>query len=116
MENYFETNFLLTDKQFGFRKGLSPEIAIHGVVDNLYRVLDERKLGLGVFLDIRKAFDSVNGEIFLHKLKSYGILNIELEWFRSFLFGRKQFVCNDKEISFMKNVILGIPQGSSIFL
>ena len=114
LENYFESNNLFTCRQFGFRKGLSPELAIHRIVDNLYRVMDEGKLALGIFLDIKKAFDTVNWKIIIHKLKYYGVEPGTIEWFRSFLTGRRQYVSNGKTESPIGNVSLGIPQGSSL--
>ena len=114
LENYFEANNLFTCRQFGFRKGLSPEIAIHRIVDNLYRVMDEGKLALGIFLDIKKAFDTVNSKIILHKLRYYGVEPGAVDWFRSFLTGRRQYVKNGNAESPIGSVLLCIPQGSSL--
>ena len=65
-----------------------------------------------VFIDLRKAFDSVDHEILISKLESYGLRNIELDWFRNYLTDRKQLVSLGKEISDPCLITSGVPQGS----
>ena len=65
-----------------------------------------------VFIDLRKAFDSVDHEILISKLESYGLKDIELDWFRNYLTDRKQLVNFRKEISDPCLITLGVPQGS----
>ena len=65
-----------------------------------------------VFIDLRKAFDSVDHEILISKLESYGLKDIELDWFRNYLTDRKQLVSFGKEISDPCLITSGVPQGS----
>ena len=76
----------------------------------------KKKIVLGVFIDLTKAFDTVNHEILLHKLKLYGINGIRLEWFRSYISNRNQCIVYDVYNNTKKSVYLDIlccvPQGS----
>ena len=74
--------------------------------------IDSGKFGCGIFVDLRKAFNTVNHKILLAKLDHYGIRNSMLKWFHSYLTDRKQFVSfNGKSSELLKNNC-GVPQGS----
>ena len=79
-------------KQFGFRKCHSTSHAIITLVEKVSRAIDSGKVIVGVFLDLKKAFDTVDHEILLDKLNSYGINNNLHAWFESYLHNRSQFV------------------------
>ena len=68
-------------------------------------------MGGAVFVDLSKAFDTIGHAILLEKLQSYGIENVELEWFSNYLFYRQQDVSYDKELSHKNPVTCGVPQG-----
>ena len=70
--NYFAENKLLFPKQFGFQINSSTEYAILELVRNITKSFEKNKHVLGIFIDLKKAFDTVNHEILLHKLKLYG--------------------------------------------
>ena len=74
--------------------------------------IDNRKFGCGIFVDLRKAFDTVNHEILLIKLEHYGIRDSMLKWFQSYLFDRKQFVTFNGVSSELLVNSCGVPQGS----
>ncbi len=81
--------------------------------DKWYENLDNGKLTGVVFLDIRKAFDSVEHNILLNKMKTqFGFTNIELDWFQSYLTNRKQVCHINGKFSSSKKIITGVPQGS----
>ena len=63
-------------------------------------------------MDLSKAFDTINHDILLHKLRNYGIRGTALSWFKSYLSNRQQYVLNDKNKSSMLNIRCGVPQGS----
>ena len=73
--------------------------------------IDSRKFGCGIFVDLRKAFDTVNHEILLNKLEHYGIRDFMLKWFQSYLFNPKQFVSFNGESSELLVNNCGVPQG-----
>ena len=103
---------LLYEYQFGFRKKYSTSMAINMLVDNISHSLQEKKFVLGVFLDLSKAFDTVNHDILLQKLNHYGIRGIAYTWIKSYLNSRVQFVHYNGVNSENLPVTCGVPQGS----
>ena len=104
-------NKLLYSSQYGFRKGHSMELASIELVDRAYEYLDSGKLPISVFLDLSKAFDTLN-HILLDKLKYYGVSITPLNWFASYLHNRKQFVDYEGALSNIVLMTTGVPQGS----
>jgi hypothetical protein len=89
---YFTTNKLFYDSQYGYRKLHSTEYAALELVDRIKRCIDDSKIPFSIFLDMSKAFDTLNHEVLLYKLQYYGINGICLQWFKSYLTSRKQYV------------------------
>ena len=87
--NYLNDNNLLFRKQFGFRKGHSTDHALIKLIDSIYDSFNQNKYTLGVFIDLSKAFDTVDHNILIDKLNSYGIKNNSFKWFSSYLLNRK---------------------------
>ena len=98
--------------QFGFRKNHSTNMAIITLVDKINSAIDNGDHVIGIFLDLRKAFDTVNHQILLKKLYKYGIRGIALNWFTDYLNERYQYVSFDNHTSSKKLVTCGVPQGS----
>jgi len=98
--------------QFGFMANSSTSDAILEFLNNLYESLDLKKLSMAVFLDLSKAFDTVSHDILIDKLEYLGIRGLPLEWFRSYLRDRKQYVSICGSHSTLCNVDCGVPQGS----
>ena len=110
--NYLSSNNLLFESQHGFRENHSTETATIELVDFLKIQIDNKHIPLCLFLDLSKAFDTINFDIMLLKLRNLGINNIALNWFTSYLTNRKQFVSfNDKDSTYL-NTKTGVPQGS----
>lgn len=109
---YFIDNNLFYKSQYGFRTLHSTELASVEIIDIIKQDLDTGKLPLGIFLDLSKAFDTLDHNILLHKLNYYGVKGTPLSWFRSYLTNRFQFVNMDDIKSNMLPVTTGVPQGS----
>ena len=104
-------NFLF-NKQFGFRKSPSTNQALMNLTENIRNSLDNGHFSCGVFIDLQKAFDTVDHDIHLRKLELYGIRGTCNNWFRSYLKNRKQYVNINGTKSDFKHVLHGVPQGS----
>ena len=82
------------------------------VIDNIYSKLDEQHFVLGIYLDLQKAFDTVNHEILLHKLYNYGICGVAYDWFKSYLSNRQQYTAVEGYASSLANITCGVTHGS----
>ena len=98
--------------QFGFRKGYSTYLALTVLMDKLAKSMENGDYVVGVFLDFSKAFDMVDHKILLSKLYHYGIRDVALKWFQSYLENRQQYVTYNGETSNMQKIQCGVPQGS----
>ena len=103
---------LLHNNQYGFRPKHSTIQAITQLSAEILKSLDRKKYTTSVFLDLSKAFDTINHNTLLKKLEHYGIRGVALEWFRNHLHDRKQYVSYNGEISSQQDVTCGVPQGS----
>jgi len=110
--SFFKLHNVFSPCQFGFRANSSTSDAILQFLNKLYESLDARKLSIAVFLDFSKAFDTVSHRILIRKLEHLGVRGIALEWFRSYLRDRKQYVEVDGIKSPLCNMNYGVPQGS----
>ena len=106
--------------QYGFREGHSCQDAIAELVGNIVKNTDEGLYTIGVFLDLSKAFDTLEHEVLYNKLETYGIRGIALEWFKRYLSERKLRVkcmvstSHKQEYSEYERVEYGTPQGSCL--
>ena len=110
--NFLSTNFLLSPCQFGFRKSYSTDLALIDLCDKISRSLADKHHVLGVFMDLSKAFDTLDHKILLYKLKHYGLRGICYKWFESYLSNRTQFVSHLSTNSATLPTSCGVPQGS----
>jgi hypothetical protein len=105
-------NQLLSDCQFGFRPNHSTETALISAIDNWHQNMNNGKLTGVLFIDLRKAFDTVNHKVLLHKLRSFGVSDLALSFFAAYLCNRSQAVNFSGVMSDVKPVDIGVPQGS----
>jgi retron-type reverse transcriptase len=98
--------------QFGFRKKHSTTHALIDITETIRQALDNKNIACGVFVDLQKAFDTVNHDILIVKLDHYGIRGTSNHWFSSYLNSRSQFVSILGYESTTKPINHGVPQGS----
>ena len=103
---------IMNKNQFGFRNNHSTYMALLIMLENIRNALDNGECAIGIFLDFKKAFDTVNHDILLNKLFNYGIRGIALEWFKSYLSNRYQIVKYNNHESDPLKILCGVPQGS----
>ena len=103
---------LLTNSQYGFRPGRSTEAALVSFTDHVLRAFDRDEYTISVFLDLSKAFDTVDHSIMLHKLHHYGVRGTAHTWFHSYLSNRLQHVHLNNHSSTNLPITCGVPQGS----
>ena len=99
LSQYLESNGLLCPHQFGFRQGRSTQHAVTLLSEKVRQNIDKGLCSGAVYIDLRKAFDTVRHATLLEKLPSYGIDDLELQWIGDYLFNRKQKVIFDNTSS-----------------
>ena len=109
---FFEDNKTIYQNQYGFRKGHSTNHALNYSVNYIEKQMKSKKHTLGIFIDLSKAFDTLDHEILLAKLSNYGIEGNALKLIKSYLSNRKQLVSVLNESSAILPVKFGVPQGS----
>ena len=107
-----ENNSILHKQQYGFRAEKSSTQAILHFLQYLYKHIDSGNIVFSSFLDFRKAFDCVNHEILLSKLNTCGVRGEALDWFRSYLTNREQYISINNVDSNLRVIQCGVPQGS----
>ena len=112
MTDFFDSNQIIYKYQFGFRKEHSTQQAIISLVEKITSSLDSRDIVIGIFLDLKKAFDTVDHRIMIRKLYASGIRGNILNWFISYLDDRSQYVAFDETHSSTQSIKSGIPRGS----
>ena len=111
---YLNDNCFINSKQSGFRELHSTVTCLLKNTDDWYKGLDTGNLAGMVFVDLKKAFDTVDHQILCRKLESYGVLHRELAWFRSYLSNRVQYCRVNGVDSQIENIDIGVPQGSCL--
>ena len=109
---FLEKHKCIYDLQFGFRSGHSTTHALMDLTEDIRKAIDDNMFAVGVFIDLQKAFDTVDHDILLKKLEHYGIRGVANAWFKSYLDNRKQFVSINGVDSELKPMKFGVPQGS----
>ena len=114
MMKYLNKHNLLYKHQYGFRPKHNTNHPILQFLDKIYNALNSRspEYTVGIFLDLKKAFDCVNIDILLNKLHHYGFRGQVSAWFRNYLTNRTQFVQISDINSKITPITCGVPQGS----
>ena len=103
---------ILSPKQHGFRTQHSTVNAVQELVRDTLLSFDDNTFLIGAFLDLSKAFDTIDHTKLIYKLHHYGIRGVALDWFRSYLSHRQQFVSYNDEYSIKREILFGVPHGS----
>ena len=113
LTSFIEAQHILSNGQYGFRSNHSTSLALTEFVEKVTSAMDKSQSTIGVFIDQKKkAFDTVDHNILLSKLQCYGLRGLALEWIKSDLSNRRQYVCYNNINSEFKEIKCGVPQGS----
>ena len=112
LHTFLNNNSNIYNLQFGFRQQYSTSHALINITENIRKALDDGNIGCGVFVDLQKAFDTVDHQILLAKLSHYGIRGVSNDWFKSYLSNRSQYVSINGYDSGLATINCGVPQGS----
>ena len=110
--HYFMKHKIFNASQYGFLPNRSTEHAILELQDRIMNIMNDKKCCAGVFMDLSKAFDTLDHKILLDKLYHYGIRGIAHDWFRNYLSDRKQYIHINGTSSEQLPITCGVPQGS----
>ena len=109
---FLNKNNVIYNLQFGFRQQYSTSHTLINITENIRKALEDGNIGCGVFVDLQKAFDTVDHEILLVKSNHYGICRVSNDWFKSYLYNHNQYVSINGYKSGLGALNCGIPQGS----
>ena len=112
MYTFFNNINILYNLQFGFRQQYSTSHASINIIENIRKALDDGNIGCGVFVDLQKAFNTVDHQILLAKLNPFGIRGVSNNWFKSYLSNRRQYVSINGYEFGLAAINCGVPQGS----
>ena len=112
ISDYLDEKSLLTDKQHGFRKSHSTTHSVAQLVNFVNYNMDMRRPTLAVYIDFRKAFDCVQHDILIEKLKRLNLHASVIGWIQSYLYSREQRVFANDVYSESRTIMQGVPQGS----
>jgi hypothetical protein len=110
--NHLKYNNLLYGNQFGFQEGTSTVHHLLKLTNYVTKELNKKNYTVGIFLDLKKAFDVVPHNILLKKMEKLGVGGIAMRWFTSYLEGRSQKVDIDGQLSDIESLTISILQGS----
>ena len=112
IHNHFSMHNLFYSGQYGFRANHSTQFAALELIDRITQDLDQGNMPITIFMDLSKAFDTLNHDILIYKLKSYGLSEAALKLMQSYLTNRKQYVEINNTQSTKNDITVGVPQGS----
>ena len=112
MYEYFNSNNLLAEQQYGFRTNHSTEYAAVKLVDAISKEMESGSTPTALYIDLSKAFDTLSFDILLYKLNYYGVKGNAFKLLKNYLTNRKQYVVFNSQNSETVDITTGVPQGS----
>ena len=112
ISEFIVTHNILSTRQFGFRKEHSTSLALVSFMDKLTELIDKGLLVASLFIDLSKAFDTIDHSVLISKLEDYGIRGFPLDLIRDYLNNRFQYVLFKDQASSSERISCGVPQGS----
>ena len=112
LEDFMEKQKLLSDQQYGFRSNRSTTMAVMELVDKISSNTHNNDYTIGLFIDLKKAFDTIDHRLLIKKLNRYGIRGVANSWIKNYLENRFQYVQINNNKSELLQVTCGVPQGS----
>lgn len=112
LTNFFQQKNIIVKNQYGFQKKKSTEMALLDIKDKIVDNIEKKLFTVGLFLDFKKAFDSVKHDVLLLKLSRYGVRGIALDIVKSYLENRVQYTNIGNAKSEFGKITCGVPQGS----
>lgn len=112
LDSFLERFNVLSECQYGFRTNRSTSQALMESIERIIDAIDNQQHAIGIFIDLKKAFDTINHNILLYKLEKIGIRGTPLDWIKSYLDRRQQFVKLGNHSSTCLDIVCGVPQGS----
>lgn len=109
---HLKEHSILYEHQYGFRENHSTDMALLHLVEKIYSAINNNEYAIGIFLDLSKAFDTVDHSILLSKLHHYGFQGFSFSWLTSYVSNREQFVIVNGCASSRAQLTYGVPQGS----
>jgi hypothetical protein len=85
LDKYLTAHNLINSNQFGFRQNHSTDMAIAKIVEEIAKAIDTKLHAIGIFIDLSKAFDTLDHKILISKLEKYGVRGVQLFWFKDYL-------------------------------
>ena len=110
--DYLTKCSILTNNQYGFRFKHDTSMAVIEMVNKISEAIDKGDYSVGLFIDLSKAFDTLDHYLLFDKLEHYGVRGTALNWFQSYLCNRVQFVDYNNTQSQILKTTCGVPQGS----
>lgn len=108
LDAFIEKLKLITDSQYGFRSNRSTSLAIMESIEDITDALEHNKYAVGIFIDIKKGFDTIDHDILVYQLERYGIRAIVLDWIKSYLSNRQQYVKMGNDCSSCLDIACGV--------
>lgn len=112
LEKFIEKHKIINESQYGFGTQRTTSMAIIEATEEITNALDKKEYTVGIFMDLKKAFDTINHSILINKLEQYGIRGVAGNWIKSYLSGRVQTVQIEQTTSRNLGITCGVPQGS----